>query len=119
MKKLVLICGVALMILSLPVAAQAQEDDDRSDPGKAWDGIKKGAKGVKKGVKKGAHEVAEQTVEIKADVTDKEVEGKIAPNGEDVYIDENDRYYYIDDKGHKIYINASQMRNEPRERDDD
>jgi hypothetical protein len=107
-----------MMLFAAPYELSAQEKE-RSVPGKVGHGIKEGAKGVKKGAKKGAHEVAEQTVEMKSDITDPEVDDKMGPKGEDIFRDDNNRYYYVDGKGHKVYLTASQLRNKPAERDDD
>ncbi len=110
MKKLFLI-GLSFCILALPAELKAQDDTD-SKPTKAW-------KGVKKGVKKGAHEVAEQTVELKSDVEDRELDGKMGPDGQDIFVEDDNRYYYVDGKGHKVYLKASQLRDRPRKDDDD
>ncbi len=83
------------------------------------EGIKKGAQETKKGVKKGAHEVAEQASELHSKVVDKEVGDKMGPNGEDIFYDNDGRYYYVDEKGHRVYLNASVLRQRPPKNDKD
>ena len=102
-------CCLFLFAAPLPVKAQ----DDQSTIQKVKKGVKKDAHDVKKGVKKGAHEVAEQASEAKSDITDKEVENKMGPNGEDIFLEDDGRYYYVDEKGHRVYMNASDLRNKP------
>jgi len=110
MKKMIII-ACSIFLFALPYNLKAQEDKSTTQHVK--EGVKKGAKGVKKGVTKGANEVAQQASEMKADVTDHEVETKMGPGGEDVFIDDNGRYYYIDGKGHRVYKQASQLKNKP------
>ena len=117
MKKFMLIVAGSLF-LALPSQLRAQEDD-KNVTQEIKQGVKSGAKAVKKGVKKGAHEVAEQASEAKSDITRTEVEGKMGPNGEDIFLDKDSRYFYIDDKGHKVYVAGSALRNRPPKLEDD
>ena len=38
----------------------------------------------------------------------------VGPEGQTVYIDKDARYYYIDEKGDRIYVNKSELRDKPR-----
>jgi len=112
---LAILCS--LFLFALPLKAGAQRDQGTGE--KVKSGVKKGYKGAKKGVKKGAHEVAEQASELKSEVTDREAEGKMGANGEDIYISDDGRYYYKDHKGRRVYVNASDLKNRPTKKDDD
>lgn len=114
MKKLILFVGT-MMLFALPFDLQAQTDN-HSTTDHIKKGVKKGAQGVKKGVKRGANEVAQQASEAKSEVTDKEVENKMGPTGQDIFVDNNGRYYYIDDKGHRVYMNASELRDKQQKK---
>ena len=46
-------------------------------------------------------------------VVDKKYEGKCAPGGQTVYINEHSHYYYISKKGHRIYLKKSQLMDKP------
>ena len=87
--------------------------------------VKKAAKGVEKGVKKGAEEVKDAAVTVgqntaevatkgAAEVTDERVKGKVAPNGKTVYVDDGTKYYWVDEKGHKVYIKQSDLVDEKK-----
>ena len=111
---------VGLLLLSFSPAIVKAQDDDESTLKEITSGIKKGAKKAGKGVKRGAQEVAEQASELKSDLTDKEVENKTGPKGdEDIFLDNDGRYYYKDYKGRRVYLKASQLRDRPAKKYDD
>jgi hypothetical protein len=70
---------------------------------------------VAKDVKKGAVKVGNKTAELaskgKNRITDKIYKDKEGPNGETIYIDKHSKYYWIDEKGHKVPISKSKLRN--------
>jgi hypothetical protein len=107
----------SLFLFALPAELYAQNDPSTGQ--KVKTGVKKGYKGAKKGVKKGAHEVAEQSSEMKSELTDKEVEHKMGPAGQDIFISDDGRYYYKDGKGHRVYLTDAQLRDKPAKPDDD
>ncbi|MER3497614.1 MAG: hypothetical protein C4308_02715 [Chitinophagaceae bacterium] len=55
----------------------------------------------------------------KSRVVDQVYEGKRAPNGKIVYIDKNDRIYWIDDRGRKIYISKKELIDKPVKKEDE
>lgn len=57
------------------------------------------------------HETAEVGSKTYAKVKDKSYKGKVGPHGETIYIDKYSHYYYVDQKGEKIYLKKSQLRN--------
>jgi hypothetical protein len=59
------------------------------------------------------HKTSEIAAKGAADVTDKKYEGKVARGGQTVYINKHSRYYYIDKRGHRIYVNKSSLRDKP------
>jgi hypothetical protein len=42
-------------------------------------------------------------------IVDKTYKGKEGPGGQTVYIDKHDKKYYVDEKGKKIYLKASEI----------
>ena len=68
---------------------------------------------VKKGAKKVGHKTAEVASKGKAHITDQKFKDKVGPNGEVIYIDKHDKYYWIDKKGHKHYITADKLTDAP------
>jgi hypothetical protein len=65
---------------------------------------------VKEDAKKAGNKTAEVAAKAKAKVADKEYKDKTGPNGETVYIDGHDKFYWIDKKGHKRYAKKSQLK---------
>src|SRR5207302_907071 len=66
-------------------------------------------------VKKGARKVGNKTAELSSKgahrIKDKVYKDKVGPNGETIYIDSHSRYFWIDAKGHRQFINEDQLRN--------
>lgn len=64
-------------------------------------------------VKHTAKEVGHKTSNIAANgasrVVDKKYDGKYGPHGETVYINKNSHYYYINSKGHRVYVLKSHL----------
>ena len=60
-----------------------------------------------------AKKVGDQTANTAANtashVVDKRYEGKYGPHGESVYINGHSKYYYIDKKGHRVYLKESEL----------
>jgi glucose/arabinose dehydrogenase len=63
-----------------------------------------------KAAKSVGNKTAEVAVKGSAKVVDAKYKGKMAPDGSDVYIDGKNNKYYINSKGAKIYLKASQIR---------
>ena len=71
-------------------------------------------KSVKKEVKKGAKKVGNKTAEVaskgKAKVTDERHKDKVGPNGETIYIDNHAKFYWVDKKGRRHYVNEAALK---------
>jgi hypothetical protein len=72
------------------------------------------AKDVGKATATGAKKVGNKTSELAvkgaAAITDKKYDGKAGPGNENVYIDGNARYYYVNKSGKKVYITQAEMK---------
>lgn len=103
MKKKML-TGIATIAFGaiLSVSANAQ-----TKAGKAIDKTEEAAKKV-------GDKSAEVAVKGASKVVDKTYKNKMAPDGSNVYIDNKNRKYYIDKKGKKIFLKASQIRERPK-----
>lgn len=108
------IFATALVFAFLGLSAPAMAQDTTNIAKKAWKGTKKGAKKAWKGTKKGAKAVGNETAELatkgKAEITDKTAEGWEGPNGQKVYVDDGSKYYYVSEKGKRIYVSQSQLK---------
>lgn len=68
------------------------------------------AQGVDSTAKKIGNKTASVAVKGAMKITDKTYKGKEGPGGQTVYIDKNDKKYYVDDKGKKVYLKPSEIR---------
>ena len=99
MKKLfVIVLGVAALGFSLTAHAQTHRNDSTAG----------------QHIKKDAQKVGDKTSEVAAKgaakVTDKVYADKVGPNGQTIYIDKHSRYYWIDNKGRKNYVEHSALK---------
>lgn len=99
----------ALSLFSLNASAQ-EKKEKKTEVGKA---LQKTGKAVEKGATAVGNKTAEVAVKGSAKVADQTYKGKMAPDGSNVYIDGKNRKYYVNKKGAKIYLKASQIRNKP------
>ncbi|MBD1392766.1 hypothetical protein [Mucilaginibacter glaciei] len=105
----------ALFAASLFAASStfAQTHKDSTLGGKISNGAKKGWKATKKTAVKVGNGTAEVASKGAAAVADKKFDGKVAPNGETVYIDKNSAYYYVNGKGKHVYVKKATLVNKP------
>ncbi|MEQ7798902.1 hypothetical protein ABDJ41_03725 [Pedobacter sp. ASV1-7] len=95
---------------SLSFNAIAQEKKKETEVGKALDHT---GKAIGKTATKVGNKTAEVAVKGTAKVADQTFKGKMAPDGSDVYIDGKNKKYYINKKGAKVYLKASQIKTRP------
>ena len=77
---------------------------------------------VKTATKKAGDKTAEIASKGKAAVIDKVYKGKKGTNGQTIYIDRHSKYYWINKKGHKVYVTKNDLsdqktKNEPQNTD--
>lgn len=65
---------------------------------------------VKKDAKKVGNKTAEVASKTASKVADQKLKDKEGPNGENIYVNGHNEYYWIDKKGHKQYVKESQLR---------
>lgn len=75
--------------------------------------LDKTGKAIGKTATKVGNKTAEVAVKGSAKVADQTFKGKMAPDGSDVYIDGKNKKYYINKKGAKVYLKASQIKDRP------
>lgn len=80
-------------------------DDSVSTGEELHQGVNEG--GVK--IEEGASELKEET-SLKSEIKDRKLKDKVGPGGQDMFIDDNSNYYYIDDRGNRIYVSVLDLR---------
>ena len=95
----------AAVTCSTAAFAQEKKDTLKIDPDKK---IKKTAKTV-------GNKTAEVAVKGASTIVDKTYKDMVGPNGQKIYIDNKSRYYYVDERGAKIYVSKSQLKAKPVE----
>lgn len=98
MKKII---GTVLFAAVLFVAGQAhaQSKDTTSFTHK-----------VSKTATKVGHKTSELAVKGASTIVDKQYKDKCGPNGETIYINNHSQYYFVDKKGHKVYLKESELK---------
>lgn len=66
-----------------------------------------------------AHKVSHKTAKVasqgKSAIVDNKYKDKVGPNGETIFIDHSSKYYYIDNKGKKVYVPKAKLRDKKPE----
>jgi hypothetical protein len=105
-----------LFAVSLFVAGQLQAQTTHKDSTLGHK-ISKTAKKVGNTTATTAKKVGNKTSEVAAKgaaaVVDKKYDGMVAPGGQTVYINEHSQYYYVNKKGHHVYLKKSQLVHKP------
>ncbi|MFT3826339.1 MAG: hypothetical protein QM731_20620 [Chitinophagaceae bacterium] len=74
---------------------------------------------VKEEVKKDAQKVGNKTAEIASKahsgVVDKIYRDKTGPDGQTIYINKHDKYYWIDEKGKRHYVKATALKDKKKD----
>ena len=68
------------------------------------------AQNVKDDARKVGHKTSEVAAKGKADVVDRTYKNKVGPQGQKIHIDKFSKYYYINKRGHKVYVKRSELR---------
>ncbi|HEV7620767.1 MAG TPA: hypothetical protein VGO09_03490 [Flavisolibacter sp.] len=96
MKKLIGFSIFSLLISISSVHAQSTTEKAGND--------------VKKGAKKAGNKTAEIASKGAAHIKDKVYKDKVGPDGQTIYINKHDKFYWIDSKGHKKYVTKAELK---------
>ncbi|RYF86792.1 MAG: hypothetical protein EON98_02575 [Chitinophagaceae bacterium] len=103
-----------IAFLGFVTPAFAQDTTKHSTVGKVTHKVKKGAKKAWKGTKKGARKVGNETAELstkgKAKLTDKTSDEWVGPEGQKIYVDDGNKYYWINEKGGRMFVSKDQLK---------
>lgn len=108
MKKIITICCAALLLSG---ACLAQDSSNLNAAGqKIGEGAREGAQGVKQAGQAVGNKAAELSSKGYNSIKDVRYEDKVGPDGQTIYISSNDKYYYINSKGQKVWLKKSQLK---------
>lgn len=68
---------------------------------------------VEKEAEEAGDAVSEAAAKAAAAITDQKLDNKVGPNGQTVYVDEHDKYYYINNEGKKVFVTRAQLKDKP------
>ena len=106
MKKII---GLSLFLFFGTAAAVNAQSKVEHAGQEAAKGAKHAGHAVKKGAKKAGNKTAELASKGESKTVHKSVKDKVGPDGQTIYLDDN-RYYWVDKKGHRQYIDESQLK---------
>lgn len=98
-----------------PAGADAYKDDDTRDNDEnreADDQLNEKSRDANE--QSLGDKIEEGTKDAAAAITDQKLKDKVGPGGETVYVDEYNKYYYINNAGEKIIITKAQLRDKPK-----
>jgi len=72
--------------------------------------VKKAENAVAKDAQAVGNKTAEVSSKGKSKTLDKTYKDKVGPNGETIYIDKHSKYYWVDKKGHKVYVTKDELK---------
>ncbi|GAB2695598.1 hypothetical protein GCM10027037_19220 [Mucilaginibacter koreensis] len=72
--------------------------------------LKNAGKDIGKAGKKVGHATAHTASKGAAAVVDKKYDGHYGPGGQTVYINDKSKYYYVNSKGHRVYVAKASLR---------
>lgn len=89
--------------------ARDARDDVREEANEAADDVETGAQSLGDKVNEGVNDAA-------AAIKDQKVDGKVGPGGETVYLNEEAKYYYVNDQGKKVFISKIELKDKPKDK---
>jgi hypothetical protein len=57
--------------------------------------------------------ISETAGKAAAEIDDKRHDTKVGPGGQTIYISDDSRYYYVNEKGKRVYVSEWQLKNKP------
>lgn len=109
MKKIATFSAATLIAIGFAVSGHAQTTTEKVENTVKTDADKTGQT-VKKDAKKVGHKTAELASKGKSRLTDKVYKDKVGPGGQTIYIDAHSRYYWVDKRGHRHFVEETDLK---------
>jgi hypothetical protein len=81
---------------------------------------KKDSSTLRRDIREAADTISNKTKKVTkkgvAKIIDKTYADKVGPQGQTIYINKHDQYYYIDNKGKKVFVTKDQLKDKPSDR---
>ncbi|WP_306350370.1 hypothetical protein [Flavobacterium sp. '19STA2R22 D10 B1'] len=106
MKKSNIFTGLLTLGLVATVSLSTQAQEKKESVGEK----------IENTAKKVGDKTAEVAVKGVSKVGDKVWDGKMAPDGTDVYINSKNKKYYVNKKGKKVYLKESEIKDRPEKK---
>lgn len=104
------IFGIAVVAALLGLAAPSYAQEKKEEGA-----VKKTGKTIKKGAKKVGNKTAELATKGKGKITDKTSHEWVGPEGQTIYIDDGNKYYWVDKKGARRWVTKDELK--PKKKD--
>jgi hypothetical protein len=86
--------------------AEEAKDEAQRDVNEAADDVNREAQSAGDKISEGVNDAG-------AAIKDQKVDDKVGPGNETVYLDDNAKYYYINNEGNKVYITKMELKDKP------
>jgi hypothetical protein len=113
MKVYISLLAAGVFFFASEASAQTR-DKDTSIKQEIRENAKEVGKDIKEGTEKAADKTAEIAVKGASAVTDQVYRDKVGPNGETIYVDEHAQFYWVDNKGKKVFIDKSKLKDKKK-----
>ena len=98
-------------------AADEAGEDIARETEEAGDDIEEGAERTESDLERAAEAtgdaIAETAAKGAAEITDKRHDTKVGPDGQVIYIDDDTKYYYVNDQGKRVFVSEWQLKDKP------
>ncbi len=93
----------------------AGKDSYRDEKAEVKEEAREAQQEVKEESQSLGNKIEEGAKDAAAAITDQKLDEKVGPGGETVYVDENAKYYYINNNGEKVFITKLQLKDKPKD----
>jgi hypothetical protein len=102
-----------VQLYGLKTNQPAGKDTYRDEKEQMKEDAREAEEDAKEEAQSAGDKVAEGVNDAAAAITDQKLKHKVGPGGETVYLDDNAKYYYINNQGKKVYITKLQLKDKP------